>query len=220
MGDNIRLYTRSYRSETTNMVSKKVGLILIIVGILIPSVLYPFTQLSVFAAPAQTVMTQNVFNRLSRWQDLEIVFIENGWYDGNNENKGQYIDRIAVPFYFIGITGITIFFIGIAFIVSAKINKEIDGKDPIRLIAKVNNRNERGGDRKSDEVKSKGSSEPIKISTDTTADIVGTASIKVEKAPQHSDEKRNMRWRPVRRLSTKHTMRPKRSVGKTNHKKP
>lgn len=205
------------------MVSKKVGLILIIVGILIPSVLYPFTQLSVFAAPARTVMTQNVFTHLCHWQNLEIVFIESGWYQGYDENNGLYTERIAIPFYFIVITGITIFFIGIAFIVSAKFKNEIDGKGPIRLITEVNNRIKRGGDRKSDEAKSKGLCEPIEISADTTVDIVATFSTKVKKARTVIDHaltrERKRRWRPVRRLSTKHTTRLKRSVGKTNHKK-
>lgn len=57
-------------SETTKMVFKKEGLISIIVGILIPSILYPFTQLSGSAVLVQTVMPQNGVNSLYRWRDL------------------------------------------------------------------------------------------------------------------------------------------------------
>ena len=230
---NILIKKRLYRSEATNMVSKKVGLILIIVGILIPSVLYPFTQLSDPAAPVQSVITQNGINYLYNWKDLEVVFRESEWYEWsnkynvNNENNANislFRTRIAIPYLFIVTVGITIFFIGIALIVFAKNKNELDRKKPIWVIAEVDKRKQRGGDRMSEEAKSKGaSSESIDRSAGTTADIVGTSSIKLKKKPDPSlttlTSRRNRRWRLDKSISTKHTTRRKRSVEKTNHNK-
>lgn len=52
----------------------------------------------------------------------------------------------------------------------------------LRCIEAVDKVKERGGDRKSVEAKSKGSSEPIDSSADQTAKIVGTSASKVKKA--------------------------------------
>jgi hypothetical protein len=52
----------------------------------------------------------------------------------------------------------------------------------LRCIEAVDKVKERGGDRKSEEVKSKGSSEPIDRPADQTAAIVGTSATKVKKA--------------------------------------
>ena len=90
--------------------AKKIGIILIIVGFFIPSVLYPFTSYS----PEKIITKQLILERgglgyKPRISDLEIVL------------SGSFVDKdkIALPYHYVIAFGIVLIFIGISVVALA-----------------------------------------------------------------------------------------------------
>jgi len=111
---------------------RQFGILLIIIGIFIPSILYPFTSSS---------------KKSSRLQDLEVVFVNGIWkakqvfvreysglmtreereklpgYIDSKDGDGHYEGRIAFPYKYPMAFGILLTFIGIGFVALSKNNK-------------------------------------------------------------------------------------------------
>jgi hypothetical protein len=93
----------------------RVGTILIIIGLFIPSVLYPFTLKTRSALLMHYAVLQRGGTYKPSLDELEIV-IKKGRWIGKDEFEGHYENRIAIPYHFVLAGGITIFFIGVCFI--------------------------------------------------------------------------------------------------------
>lgn len=94
---------------------KKIGISLIILGIFIPSVLYPFAKPSRPALYMKIALATKGVQYKPRQNELEIVWKAGEW---KAEGKsGHYIGRVAVPYPYFVAAGITTAFLGLAFIV-------------------------------------------------------------------------------------------------------
>ena len=94
---------------------KRMGLLLIIAGAFIPSVLYPFTTPSTSAVLMQFAFSNKGGLYQPRLNQLEIVFKEGTWTKEENK-EGYHKGRIAIPYHYTIAGGITIAFLGIALI--------------------------------------------------------------------------------------------------------
>jgi len=100
-------------------VSMRTGIILIIAGIFIPSVLYPLATPNRVALRNQLIIASKGGSYEPRSSDLEIVIAKGNWIveDLNyKDTKGHFENRIAVPYQYILVIGITILFSGVALI--------------------------------------------------------------------------------------------------------
>ena len=98
------------------------GLLLIIAGAFIPSVLYPFTTPTTSATLMQLALSNKGGVYQPRLNQLEIVFKEGTWIKEENK-KGYLKGRIAIAYRYAIAGGITIAFLGIALM--AITNKKI-----------------------------------------------------------------------------------------------
>ena len=127
--------------------SKKVGIILIIVGAFIPSVLYPFATLTTDATLMKVVLATKGGLYKPRLNDLEIVLRKSDeplseigveekrelkYLGPIEENPYLKIDqykvpqkKVAVPYNYIVALGITITFVGISFVALSRKKKDI-----------------------------------------------------------------------------------------------
>ena len=94
---------------------KRMGIIVIIAGAFIPSVLYPFTTLTTSATLMQIAFGSKGVVYQPRLNQLEIVLKKGDWIkDGTYQ--GHHEGRIAIPYHYIIASGITIAFLGIGLI--------------------------------------------------------------------------------------------------------
>jgi len=105
---------------------RKVGIILIIVGTFIPSVLYPFAKPTTSASIMQIALGSKGITYEPRLNDLEIVFKKGKWHK-DGKNTGHFEGRIAVPYHYTIAAGITAAFLGIALMaLTGKKKREAD----------------------------------------------------------------------------------------------
>jgi hypothetical protein len=90
---------------------KRIGVILIVVGAFIPSVLYPFTSLTRTATILQVAFSIKGAVYSPRLNDLEIVLKKGYWNQG--EYQGYFEGRLAIPYSYTLAIGITMVFLGI-----------------------------------------------------------------------------------------------------------
>jgi hypothetical protein len=103
---------------------KKLGIIIIIVGVFIPSILYPFTSYTSSASLMQVVFATKGIVYQPGFRDLEVV-LKGGHWIREGDYKGHYEGRIAIPYHYTLAVGITIAFLGIALVtLTGKKNKK------------------------------------------------------------------------------------------------
>ena len=96
---------------------KKFGIILVLLGAFIPSILYPFTSLTPLALLARGLSLQRGEIYKTRISDLEILIKEGKPKLDPKENvyyfAGEYDDRLAIPYKYPLSFGIVLLLIGI-----------------------------------------------------------------------------------------------------------
>ena len=100
--------------------TKQFGVLLIIVGVFIPSILYPFTSITTSATLAKVAFAMKGVFYDTSLQDREIVFIKGDW----KKDGGHYEGRLAIPYKYTMAFGILISFIGIGFVAFYKNKRE------------------------------------------------------------------------------------------------
>ncbi len=116
---------------------RRAGIILIIIGFFIPSILYPFTSVTIQALLMQVAFAKaHVYYNANHLRDLEVVFVKGVWKESQNaghsegpnsryvfedepvskgsQNVGHFEGRYAVPYRYTIAFGITLVFIGIS----------------------------------------------------------------------------------------------------------
>jgi hypothetical protein len=88
---------------------RKVGILLIIIGTFIPSVLYPFTTLTRDATLMKVILVTKGRLYKSGLSDLEIVLRKSR---NPYLNVGNQHDKVAIPYNYTVALGITIAFVG------------------------------------------------------------------------------------------------------------
>lgn len=94
--------------------AKRIGSVLIIIGLFVPSVLYPLASSTQDAVMMQIVLAYKGQGYTPRWNELEIVLKKGVWI--SEDSAGHYENRIALPYRYVISAGITALFIGISFI--------------------------------------------------------------------------------------------------------
>ena len=102
--------------------ARKVGILLIIIGIFIPSVFYPFTTLTRSASIMKIILASKGSLYKPALEDLKVVLVKGDWKKDNNDN-GHYEGRITVPYGYIIALGITLVFFGIGLIALSLIKR-------------------------------------------------------------------------------------------------
>ncbi len=97
---------------------KRIGIIAIIIGIFIPSVLYPFTSLTTSALLISGAFARNGVAYKPRLNDLEVVIKKGTWLVDKNY-QGHYEGRVAIPYPYAVAFGLTVVFLGIGLVVLA-----------------------------------------------------------------------------------------------------
>lgn len=106
--------------------TKKLGILLIIIGAFIPSILYPFSSLTYSAFLTKVAFAKKGISYSTSLQDLEIVLIKGKWKKDNKKGGGHYEGRLAIPYRYPLAFGILLVFIGIG-IVALNQNKKKTG---------------------------------------------------------------------------------------------
>ncbi|MEA3436965.1 MAG: hypothetical protein U9R43_10910 [Thermodesulfobacteriota bacterium] len=106
--------------------TKQFGILLIIIGAFIPSILYPFSSLSWSADLAKVVFAMKGVSYNTSLQDLEIVLAKGEWKEDNKNASGHYEGRLAIPYRYSLAFGILLAFIGIGVVVFHKNRRETD----------------------------------------------------------------------------------------------
>src|SRR3972149_10578691 len=96
--------------------TKQFGVLLIIVGAFIPSILYPFTSITTSATLAKVAFAMKGVSYDTSLQDLEIVLVKGEWKKDSKNGGGHYEGRLALPYRYTMAFGILLFFIGIGFV--------------------------------------------------------------------------------------------------------
>lgn len=92
---------------------RKVGILLIIIGFFIPSILYPFTSVTIQSRLMQVAFANaHVYYDANHLRDLEVVLVEGVWK--GSQSDGHFEGRYAVPYRYTIAFGITLVFIGIS----------------------------------------------------------------------------------------------------------
>ena len=103
---------------------KQVGVILIILGAFIPSILYPFASITTSALRIKAAFATVGVSYDTSLQDLEIVLVE-GEPKKDSQNGGYNFEgRLAFPYKYAMAFGILLFFIGIGFAALFKNKRE------------------------------------------------------------------------------------------------
>ena len=105
--------------------TKQFGVLLMIVGAFIPSILYPFTSLSKKAIFLTAISAVRGGSYDTNLQDLEIVFIKGEW-NTHKSKVGYFVGRFAFSYKYIMAFGILLFFIGIGIVAFCKNKRESD----------------------------------------------------------------------------------------------
>jgi hypothetical protein len=108
---------------------KRIGIIAIVVGVFIPSVLYPFVSVTNSATLKQIALGSRGVVYEPRMNELEIVF-RKGTLIKDGYRKGRYDGRIAIPYQYTLAIGITVAFLGICLIALGGKKKSNNGRTP------------------------------------------------------------------------------------------
>lgn len=92
---------------------QKAGILLIIIGIFIPSIFYPFSSLNLNARGRQAVAVLKGGTYQPTFRELEIVFVEGEYIAKKNLWAGDWKGRYALPYQYTVAFGIILVFIGI-----------------------------------------------------------------------------------------------------------
>ena len=106
--------------------TKQFGILLIILGAFIPSILYPFSSLSSSATLAKVAFALKGVSYDTSLQDLEIVLVKGEWKKDNKNAGGHYEGRLAIPYRYTLAFGILLAFIGIGIVAFYKERRETD----------------------------------------------------------------------------------------------
>ena len=88
---------------------KKIGALLIILGVFIPSITYPFTDYTRSASLVFGACASNGFLYTARLQELDVVFVKGKWKN-TDQTRGHREGRLAVPYkYFITLGTLSLF---------------------------------------------------------------------------------------------------------------
>ena len=104
--------------------AKRFGILLIIIGAFIPSILYPFSSLSNSATILKVAFAMKGVSYDTSLQDLEIVLVKGEWKKDNKNAGGHYEGRLAIPYKYTLAFGILLAFIGIAIVAFHKDRRE------------------------------------------------------------------------------------------------
>ena len=105
--------------------TKQFGVLLIIVGAFIPSILYPFASMTESANLVAVYFATKGVSYDPSLRDLEIVLVKGEWKK-DSKNKGHFESRLALPYRYTMAFGILLFFIGIGFVALYKNKRESD----------------------------------------------------------------------------------------------
>ena len=106
--------------------TRQFGVVLIILGAFIPSILYPFTSITTSATLVKLAFAMKGVSYDTSLQDLEIVLMKGEWKKDSKNGGGHYEGRLALPYKYIMAFGILLFFIGIGFVAFYKNKKDFD----------------------------------------------------------------------------------------------
>ena len=105
----------------------RLGVLLIIIGAFIPSILYPFTSLTRSALLDQAALAMKGVSHDTGLRDLEIVLVKGEWKEDNkNDGSYDYEGRLAISYRYTVAFGILLAFIGIGLIALYKNKKKTD----------------------------------------------------------------------------------------------
>ncbi|MFC1651353.1 hypothetical protein ACFL2X_07260 [Candidatus Latescibacterota bacterium] len=93
--------------------AKHFGILLLIIGAFIPSILYPFTSLTTSATFVTATFASRGVSYNTSLKDLEIVLVKGEWKKDNIGSGSHYEGRFAIPYKYIISFGILLSFIGI-----------------------------------------------------------------------------------------------------------
>jgi len=100
--------------------ANRIGILIVIFGFFIPSIMYPFTSLSPEGVLIKFAYANRGILYKANLDDLEIVLVKGEW----KQTEKHYEGRLAIPYkYFIAV-GILVVFIGISIIVLTKNKKQ------------------------------------------------------------------------------------------------
>lgn len=115
--------------------TKQFGVLLIIIGTFVPSILYPFTSLTHTAFLMEILFASRGVSSNTRLQDLEVVLVKgDSRLQGNQARENPYLkirddhckSRFAIPYKYIVVFGILLAFIGIGIVAFYKNKRESD----------------------------------------------------------------------------------------------
>jgi hypothetical protein len=100
--------------------TKKLGILLIIIGAFIPSVLYPFTSLTKSALTEQLAFATKGVSHSTGLQGLEIVILKGEQMTHAYSGEHFYEGRFVIPYRFPVALGVLLAFIGIGIVAFSK----------------------------------------------------------------------------------------------------
>jgi hypothetical protein len=95
--------------------TKQFGVLLIIVGAFIPSILYPFISLTREATVTEVAFAMKGVLYNTNLRDLEVVLVKGEWKD-DKKGVGHYEGRFAIPYRYTLAFGILLAFSGIGIV--------------------------------------------------------------------------------------------------------
>ena len=99
--------------------TKQFGILLIIIGTFIPLILYPFTSLTAEAMSLKVALLNERVLYDTNFRDLEVVLVKGAWKPPENNYKGYFEGRIAIPYRYTLAFGILLAFSGIGIVCSS-----------------------------------------------------------------------------------------------------
>lgn len=102
--------------------ARKIGLFLVLIGFFIPSILYPFTSLTVEATLTKVAFAMRGVLYDTNLGDLEVVLVKGAWKQEEGY-KGHFEGRSAIPYKYTIAFGIALVFIGISLIALSRKEK-------------------------------------------------------------------------------------------------
>ena len=106
--------------------TKQFGILLVIIGAFIPSILYPFSSLTRDAISVMGVFAMKGVSYDTSLKDLEIVLVKGEWEKDNKNGVGHFEGKLAIPYRYTLAFGILLVFIGIGFVAFYKDRRETD----------------------------------------------------------------------------------------------
>lgn len=106
------------------MSKKAIGIILTLLGLFIPSILYPFTTLTSSADVMRMAFASKGVQYSITIEDLEVVFRE-GEYREYKKSGGRWEGRFALPYRYTLAFGIVICFAGMGILAFSRQKKTV-----------------------------------------------------------------------------------------------